>query len=289
MSAKIISVGEVLWDIFPDGKKLGGAPANFAYIAASLGLESSIISAIGNDALGENAIKLLRKKGVNTIFTRTPYPTGTVNVSINNYGIPTYDIKENVAWDHILYLNEAKDVVMQAQCISFGTLAQRSPISHLTIKKILENTPMDAYKVFDINLRQNYYTPGLLAESFSLCNILKINDDELDIISNFFNINGSNEEKCRKLLALYGWKILILTCGEKGSYVFTPNKTLFKETPKVKVLDTVGAGDAFCAAFCSAILKGYFMEEAHNIAVEVAAYVCTQSGAMPMWPKTLRI
>ena len=213
---------------------------------------------------------------------RVPYPTGTVQVELDDEGIPTYDIKENVAWDNIPFTDEVKAVAENTLAVCWGSLAQRNVVSRETIYKFLDNTPKDCLKIFDINLRQNFYTKDVICESMKRCNILKINDEELIQIGRMFGYPGLDiENKCWLILGKYDLDMLVLTCGVNGSYVFTPGCMSYQETPRVEVADTVGAGDSFTGSFCAAILSGKTVREAHKLAVEVSAYVCTQNGAMP--------
>ena len=276
----VVGLGEALWDVLPEGKKLGGAPANFAYHAGQfLGSENTIaISALGNDELGDETIEALKEHGLNYLMPRVPYPTGTVQVTLTGEG----DIKENVAWDNIPFTAEVAEVASNCRAVCFGSLAQRNVTSWATIRQFLDATPDDCLKIFDINLRQQFYTKNVIEESLKRCNILKINDEELVVINRMYGYEGLDMRgTCEKILADYNLKMLVLTCGTNGSYVFAPGLTSFQETPKVKVADTVGAGDSFTGSFCAAILNGKPMEEAHRIAVEVSAFVCTQNGAMP--------
>ena len=222
---------------------------------------------------------------------RVKYPTGTVQVTLSGDGIPAYEIKENVAWDNIPYTTEIAEVAKSARAVCFGSLAQRNVVSWATIRQFLDDTPDDSIKsikIFDINLRQQFYTKDVIEESFKRCNILKINDEELVVIKRMYGYDDLDMRGiCEKILAEYKLKMLVLTCGTNGSYVFAPGLTSFQDTPKVTVADTVGAGDSFTGSFCAAILNGKPMEEAHRIAVEVSAYVCTQNGAMPKYPAEL--
>lgn len=211
-------------------------------------------------------------------------------VELDSAGVPTYDIKEGVAYDNIPWTPAIEEIAKNTKAVCFGSLAQRSPVSRATIKKFLETMPQkDTLRIFDINLRQEFYSKEVIQESMRHCNILKINDEELVTISRMFGYPGIDlENKCWIMLAKYNLKMLILTCGVNGSYVFTPGVVSFQETPKVEVADTVGAGDSFTSAFCSAILKGKSVPEAHKLAVSVSAYVCTQKGAMPILPDELK-
>ena len=282
----VVGIGEVLWDVLPEGKKLGGAPANFAYHVSQFGLNSRVVSAIGNDKLGAEIERDFSEKGLEGIIEKVAYPTGTVQVSLDDNGVPNYTIKENVAWDNIPFTTALKELAQHTCAVSYGSLAQRNIVSRETIHAFLDAMPKEgAYKIFDINLRQNFYSKDIICESLERCNVLKINDEELVAVSRLFGYPGIDlQDKCWILLAKYDLKMLILTCGVNGSYVFTPGHVSFVETPKVAVADTVGAGDSFTAAFVSAILRGLSVSEAHKLAVNVSAYVCTQNGAMPILP-----
>lgn len=280
----VVGLGEVLWDILPEGKQIGGAPGNFAYHASKFGLDAWAVSAIGDDKLGKEAIGVLKDKGLSYILEEVEYPTGTVLCTLSVGGVPTYEIKEGVAWDNIPFSKRIEELAKKTRAVSFGSLAQRSIVSRDTIRKFLDAVPQDdeRFIVFDINLRQNFYTLDTIMESMERCNIMKINDEELVLISRMFGYPGIDlKDKCWLLLGKYNLKILVLTCGVNGSYVFTPGHMSFLPTPEVKVCDTIGAGDAFSAAFISSLLKGCSIKEAHHNAINVSAYVCTQPGAMP--------
>ena len=284
----IVGMGEALWDVLPEGKKLGGAPANFAYHVSQFGLNSRVVSAVGQDKLGTEILDNFREKRLQGIIETVPYPTGTVQVTLDNEGVPCYDIKEGVAWDNIPYTEKLDQLAHQTLAVCFGSLAQRSIVSRETIARFLDTMPdtPDTLKIFDINLRQSFYTKEILCDSFSRCNVLKINDEELVAIGRLFGYPGLDMQgKCRLMLGKYNLDVLVLTCGVNGSYVFTPGHVSFQATPRVEVVDTVGAGDSFTGAFCAAMLRGMAVEEAHKVAVDVSAYVCTQSGAMPKLPE----
>ena len=284
----VVGLGEALWDVLPDGKKLGGAPANFAYHAGQFGLDTIAVSALGEDKLAEETIKALEEHGLTYLMPRVPYPTGTVQVTLSGDGIPSYEIRENVAWDNIPYTPEMTDIAKHCRAVCFGSLAQRNVTSWATIRQFLDDTPKDCLKIFDINLRQQFFTKNVIEESLKRCNVLKINDEEVVTVSHLFGYEGLDmRETCQKILSTYGLQMLVLTCGTNGSYVFTPSIMSFQDTPKVEVADTVGAGDSFTGSFCAAILNGKSIEEAHKIAVKVSAYVCTQNGAMPTYSKEL--
>ena len=266
-----VGLGEILFDVLPTGSQLGGAPANFAYHAGQHGLHSVAVSAVGSDLLGDEALRLLDDKHLKYVMPRVDFPTGTVQVELDAEGVPTYDIKE---------------VAANAGAVCWGSLAQRNEVSRKSIYQFLDHTPEDCLKIFDINLRQNFYTKEVICESLKRCNVLKINDEELITIGRLFGYPGLDiENKCWLILGKYNLDMLVLTCGVNGSYVFAPGFKSFQETPKVEVADTVGAGDSFTGTFCASILKGKSIVEAHKLAVEVSAYVCTQHGAMPVLPE----
>lgn len=290
MNDVVVGMGEALWDVLPEGKKIGGAPANFAYHVSQFGLSSCVVSAVGDDALGKEIVENFTSKGLNQLIAEVPYPTGTVQVEIDQAGVPQYEIKENVAWDNIPYTEALEDLAKKTKAVCFGSLAQRNVVSRETISRFLDAMPRhdDSLVVFDVNLRQGFYNKEILCNSMERCNILKINDEELVTVSRMFGYPGIDlQDKCWILLGKYNLKMLILTCGINGSYVFTPGNVSFQPTPKVEVADTVGAGDSFTAAFISSILKGKSVAEAHSLAVRTSAYVCTKKGAMPILPAEL--
>ena len=290
MSKIVVGMGEALWDILPEGKKIGGAPANFAYHVSQFGIDSCAVSAIGDDALGDELLENFNKKEIKYMIEKVLYPTGTVQVEIDQAGIPQYEIKENVAWDNIPWTEQLAELARNTKAVCFGSLAQRNVVSRETISRFLDEMPKndDTLVVFDVNLRQGFYNKEILCNSMKRCNILKINDEELVSVSRMFGYPGIDlQDKCWILLGKYNLKMLILTCGINGSYVFTPGNVSFQPTPKVEVADTVGAGDSFTAAFIANILKGHTVEESHLKAVETSAFVCTQQGAMPVLPAKL--
>ncbi len=290
MKGNVIGMGEDHWDIHTEGKKIGGAPATFAYHVSQFGLPSAVISAVGDDPLGKEIIQNFDSKALTHHIATVPYPTGTVQVEIDQAGVPQYEIKENVAWDNIPFTPELQELAKHTKAVCFGSLAQRNIVSRTTINSFLDAIPAenDPLIVFDVNLRQGFYNKEILCNSMERCNILKINDEELVIVSRMFGYPGIDlQDKCWILLGKYNLKMLILTCGINGSYVFTPGNVSFQPTPQVHVADTVGAGDSFTAAFIASILTGKSVAEAHTCAVQTSAYVCTKKGAMPPLPPEL--
>ncbi len=293
----VIGLGEALFDCLPTGRKLGGAPANFAYHVSQFGFQSYAISAIGKDELGQEIIDTFEQVGLNYCLPKVDYPTGTVQVTLDEKGIPQYEICLGVAWDNIPLTDELLAIAKDAKAVCFGSLAQRAEVSRATIQAMLAAMPKETLKVFDINLRQSWYSREVIEKSLEYSNILKINDEELDIVAPMLlgveidpaNLIATNEEKtlcvCRQLIERYALDMVILTCGTNGSYVITLDTFSFIPTPKVEVADTVGAGDSFTATFIAKLLGGASIQEAHEMAVKVSAYVCTQSGAMPVLPQ----
>lgn len=291
MSQLVVGMGEALWDMLPEGRKIGGAPANFAYHVSQFGLDSRVVSAVGDDELGNEILANFAEKKLECQIEKVPYPTGTVQVELDEKGVPRYDIKEGVAWDNIPFTTSLQELAKKTDAVCFGSLAQRNSVSRETINRFIDEMPQEEHvlKIFDINLRQHFYSKELIEESIKKCNILKINDEELAIVSQMFGFADIDfKEQCKLLLTKYNLKMLILTCGVDGSYVFSSGEMSFLETPKVKVADTVGAGDSFTGAFVAAILKGLEMKEAHRLAVNVSAFVCTQNGAMPELPAEIK-
>ena len=291
MSLLVVGMGEALWDMLPEGRKLGGAPANFAYHVSQFGLDSRVVSAVGDDELGNEILANFAEKQLDCQIEKVTYPTGTVQVTLDEKGVPCYEIKEGVAWDNIPYTPALENLAKQTHAVCFGSLAQRNAVSRETINRFIDQMPEDenVLKIFDINLRQHFYSKELIEASLKKSNVLKINDEELVVVGEMFGFADIDfQDKCWILLAKYNLKMLILTCGTEGSYVFTPGEVSFLETPQVQVADTVGAGDSFTGAFVAAILSGKTVKDAHRLAVDISAFVCTQNGAMPELAEELK-
>ncbi len=274
----IIGVGELLWDMLPSGKKAGGAPVNFAFHASQAGADACAVSALGGDALGDELTRELDGNGIGYLIERVEYPTGTVQVTLKD-GIPQYKINENVAWDHIPLTEEMERLASRADAICFGTLAQRSTVSRNTIAALLDAAKPGAWKLYDINLRQHFYSKELIEGSLSRANALKMNDDEVSVLKKMFSIDMDDEAVCRRFMSEYGLKLVILTAGASYSSIYTAEETSTIATPKVNVSDTVGAGDCFSGVLVASLLKGRGVKEAHSMAVNAAAHVCSFSGA----------
>ena len=209
-------------------------------------------------------------------------------MELDGNGIPCYDIRQDVAWDNIPFTPGLEALAKTTGAVCFGSLAQRSPVSRDTINRFIDAMPEGSLRIFDINLRQNFYTKDIVCNSMRKCNILKINNEELETVSVMLGLpDGPQQSRAKALLSMFGLKALILTCGATGSHVFTSEETSYIATPQVEVADTVGAGDSFTAAFVSGLLKGLDIRQAHRLAVETSAFVCTQEGAMPALPASL--
>lgn len=284
----IIGLGEVLWDMLPEGRKIGGAPANFAWHMAQFGYDAMAVSAVGRDADGETILRDFAERGLQAELARVDYPTGRVEVTLDREGIPQYEILTDVAWDHIPYTDRLQEIARAARCICFGSLAQRSEESRHTIAAFLDDAPRESLRVFDINLRQHFYGREVVMESLRRCNVLKINDEEALIVARMFGMESRDIRRiAEQLRSDFGLRAVILTCGSHGSHVFHEGGVSDQATPKVEVADTVGAGDSFTAGFCAAWLHGCDIATAHARAVKVSAYVCTCEGATPRLPEVL--
>ena len=280
----IVGVGELLWDFLPTGKRAGGAPINLVYHSTQMGAEGYAISAVGKDDLGDEIIEELQKNHIANNLSIVDHPTGKVDVALKE-GIPTYTIVEGVAWDYIPLTDESVSLVKRADAVCFGSLALRSEVSRKTILSLLDQANKDAIRFFDINIRQSYYSKELIEQLLQKSNVLKINDEELLLLRDMFHWEGTDQEVCHKILSDYQLKYVILTAGGNFSSIYSLSEESTIPTPKVKVADTVGAGDSFSGAFIYSILTGSSLREAHQKAVDIAAFVCTHEGAWPPYEK----
>lgn len=286
----VVGLGEILWDKFGETKRLGGAPANFAYHASRFGHEGLVVSAIGNDVDGDDIVAELDRKRLDHHLERVDSPTGTVDVDLTDANNPVYTINTDVAWGRIPFTEELAQIAADTKAVCFGSLAQWGPITRETIGRFLDATPEGCLKVFDVNLRQAYFSKEILENSFRKCDILKLNIDELQTVARLFGIEAWDRHRTsRDIMAMARCRILIVTMGVEGSEIYWEEGRSYLETPSVKVKSTVGAGDAFTGAFVGSLLKGASIHEAHGIAVYVAAYVCTREGAMPPIPEGMLI
>lgn len=282
---RVVGLGEILWDIFPDGKRLGGAPANFAFHAERQGCAGVVVSAIGNDLPGDEIKAFLGEKKLPALLPRVPEPTGTVHVATDADGVASYVFSENCAWDNIPFSADTEVIARETAAVCFGTLAQRDPRSRSTILRFLDSVPADAHRVFDVNLRQHFFSREIISDSLARCSILKINEDEAPVIADFFNTDFCFREVFFAALfaGFPSLKIVILTLGRAGSVVASREgvrSSLFADSG-IRVVDTVGAGDAFTAGFVAALLRGESLDSAHRNAASLAGFVCARAGAMP--------
>ena len=290
MKYRIVGVGEVLWDIFPDGPRLGGAPANFTYHAGALGAEATLVSRVGKDRLGSDALNRLSQLGVTTgcVEVDPILPTGTVSVGLDSGGQPRFTIHENVAWDALVGSRSSRQAVGIADAICFGSLAQRSEIARKTIRALVAESPSASLRIFDVNLRQHFYSTETLEASLELANVLKVNETELPRLAELFSLAGDEQTQIRNLACRFGLRTIAYTRGGRGSCLYSDGG--WSEHPgfPVKVVDTVGAGDAFTAAMTHGLLAGWDLHRINDMANQVATFVCSQSGAMPELPESIR-
>ena len=279
---KIIAIGENVWDCLPAGRKLGGAPLNFAYFAKESGAQAYAISAVGNDELADETLAVASETGVNLDFVqRNDLPTSRVLVTLDEKGIPQYEIVEGVAWDAVECPDSVLELVRDASVICWGSLAQRTEKSRKSILAIVAAAPASCLKVFDINIRQHYYSQEVIKDSLEYADILKLNEDELPLVASMLGIAGDEDAVISEIIARYSLKYVVYTHGADFSKVYGAEGLFsYQDTPKVTVADTVGAGDSFTAVLVTSLLRGRDIASAHALAVEVAAFVCTQHGAI---------
>lgn len=279
----VVGIGEILWDILPEGKQLGGAPANFAYHAMALGSRSHIVSAVGDDPPGREILEHLRRSGLDPeyIAVDAQHPTGVVTVEVDAKGVPAFSIREKVAWDNIVFTGRARGLAASADAVCFGTLAQRSAQSRGSIRRFLESVSQNCLCIYDVNLRQEYYSGEIIRESLRQCDVLKLNDQELPVVAEVLSVSGSEPEILARIIGDYQLKLVALTLGGKGSRLVSRTGSSFMEALNVPVVDTVGAGDAFAAALTVGLLRQLPLREIHENARRLAGFVCTRHGAVP--------
>ena len=283
---QVISLGEVLWDLFPDGERFGGAPANFACHAAILGADVSMISAVGDDRHGQEAVAILRGYGIDVSLLQVipGARTGTVGVAIDGAGKPTFTIHEDSAWDRIAWSNELESRITEADAVYFGTLGQRSDTSRHTIRKCIETAIVAGVpRVVDINLRRPFFDSAMIRESIQLASILKLSDDELNAVCDACNIHPNDQPNAmlRRLIDSQGLELVVMTRGEQGAVLATPHDVIEQAGIPTNVRDTVGAGDSFTAAFLLGLLRGESHDQNLFKACSIAATVCSHAGAVP--------
>ena len=290
VNTNVIGVGEVLWDLLLTGPQLGGAPANFAYHAHALGAEAQVITRVGKDDYGREIIRRFHEMGLpeTGVQIDETAPTGTAKVALSGDGLAHFTIQENVAWDSMAVTDEAVAVARRADAICFGSLGQRCEASRNTIQYLVAATPPDALRVFDINMRQQFYSSDVVEKSFRLANVLKLNDDELPRLADMFSLTGSTEDQIGQLAQTFSLRLVALTRGPNGSLLYQKDngEVRWSDCPSrpIKVVDTVGAGDSFTAALVLGLLRKMDLDEINTVANEVARYVCSQPGATPALP-----
>ena len=282
----VISLGEVLWDLFPDGARFGGAPANFACHAAALGVRVSMISAVGDDSRGREAIEILRTYGIDVsmIDVIAGASTGSVGIDLDDLGVPTFTIHENAAWDRVGWSSDLEAKVLEANAVYFGTLGQRGEVSREMIQRLLDAAKaLEIPRVLDVNLRQPFFDSVVIRESIERCSILKFSDDELlkVALACGLPVESDSEEILRTLLDRYQLDLVAMTRGSKGALIVSSSETIDQAGIPVEVADTVGAGDAFAASLVTGILRGEELALIVREACENAALVCSQNGAVP--------
>lgn len=286
MNKLVVGIGEILWDILPGKKQPGGAPANFAYHASQLGADGRIVSAIGNDDLGDELVQALDERNQGYALERVPYATGCATVNPDTENDNRYSFTPDCAWDYLPFTSSLVELAQRTSACCFGSLAQRCPITRHAIARYIDAMPDESLKIFDINLRPPFIEPEVIRHSLNLCNVLKLNTDELDTLVPLIGLpDGSDEEQCRRLMQRFGISYVVLTQGEEGSSIFAPDESSTLPASPVDVVDTVGAGDAFTATFVVGLLSGLPLTDAHLRASDISAYVCTQHGATPPHPR----
>lgn len=286
---RIIGIGEVLWDVFPDGPRFGGAPANFACHAAALGADVAMVSRVGEDDLGERAVESLQRRGVDTsaVARSSNLPTGTVVVTLDEQNSPSYEIAAPAAWDAIEWSDRLQRLAPAADAVCFGTLAQRSETSRQTICRFLRATADEALRVFDVNLRQSFYSAEIILASLELANVVKLNDEELPVVAAACGIEGSQDRRLAALCERFELRLAAMTRGASGALVVSPQETSDCPGFPTSVRDTVGAGDSYTAAIVVGMLRDGDLARVNEHACRLAAYVCSQSGATPDLPAEL--
>jgi len=290
VNVKVVGIGEVLWDLLPGGRQLGGAPANFAYHAHALGAEARVVSRVGSDELGRELLRRLEELDLLTdaVEVDPTAPTGTVTVEVKADGQPQFTIHENVAWDRIAGEAAGRRAAAAADALCFGTLAQRSEVSRRSIRALLKASPTTSLRILDINLRQDYYSREIIEESLTLANILKVNETELERLAEMFGLPGDEHQRIAELARSFQLRLVAYTRGERGSLLHSEGYWSEHPGVPVKVVDTVGAGDSFTAAVALGMLAGWPMDEINRRASAVAAFVCSQPGGTPELPEQLR-
>jgi fructokinase len=288
-SFTLVGLGEILWDMLPAGRQLGGAPANFAYHAQALGGKGVVVSCVGGDELGKEVLRRLGGLGLDCRYIAVDknHPTGTVTVKLDENGEPDFTIHENVAWDFIPLDAGLLELAARSDAVCFGSLCQRSEVSRDTVRRFLRATKPDCIRVFDINIRQSYYNKEIVHAMLELSNVLKLNDEELPVVAEMLDITGSENNILSHLTERYALRLIALTRGGSGSRLYAQGEDSSHPGFAAQVADTVGAGDSFTAAMTLGLLQGKELDRINENANRVASYVCSQSGATPKLPEDL--
>jgi fructokinase len=284
MKKKVVGLGEVLWDLLPERTCLGGAPANFAYITTLMGDHGIVSSRVGEDSRGLEALRRMEELGldIDHVQTDRERPTGTVKVELDSKGIARFEIAHPVAWDSLEWTLDWQRLAEEADAVCFGSLAQRSEASLKTIRHFLRATSPGTVKVFDVNLRQSYYSQEVLAESMRLADIVKLNDEELPKIMSLAKLPHKDElSSARLLFSAYDLKLVCITRGGRGSLLVRGAEASEHPGFRVRVADTVGSGDAFTAGLLHEYLHGASLDLMNEVANLVGAWVASEVGAMP--------
>ncbi len=290
MKPKVIGIGELLWDMLPTGPRMGGAPGNFACHASALGADAAIISRVGDDDSGRELVDRLAALGVATegVTMDPANPTGTVEVNLGEDGQPCFKIVPGVAWDHLAVTPALIRLAAVANAICFGSLGQRSASSRDAIRQLVAATPTAALRVFDVNLREDFFTSETLDESLKLANLCKLSDAELPIIATMLGLSGDVRGQLRELAGRYGLKLVAYTRGDSGSVLTDGSHWCEHAGFPTEVRDTIGAGDSFTCAVVMGLLQGWPLERISESANAIAAFVCSRDGAVPELPRDLR-
>lgn len=285
----VAGIGELLWDMLPTGRQMGGAPANFAYFARALGARGYVVSRVGADSLGRELLARLRQSGLDPRYVQIDraHPTGTVEIILDSRGKPAYDIKRGVAWEYIAAPSASLALAGRLDAVCYGTLAQRSPASRAAIRRFIRHTRLGALRVFDVNLRQSFYSRAVVETLMRMSNVLKLNDEELPVISALLAIHGGRDRAVKRLMRRYALRLVALTLGARGAVLYTPDGAWRVSGISTRVADTVGAGDAFTAALVMGLLGGMAPDAIGALANRLAAYVCGRRGATPRVPRSL--
>ena len=284
MKKKIVGIGEVLWDLLPKGACLGGAPANFAYITTLMGDQGIVASRVGEDSRGIDALRRMEELGldIDHVQTDRQCPTGVVNIELDAKGQAKYEFVQPVAWDRLEWNEDWQQLANQADAVCFGSLAQRSEKSRTTIRKFLAEASANTLKVFDVNLRQSYYSEDILAESMRLADIVKLNDEELPKIMELYKLPFKDQlSSAKKLQEKFGLKVLCVTRGDRGSILVRGRDVSEHRGFRIRVADTIGSGDAFTAGLVHEYLHGASLDLMNEVANLVGAWVASEIGAMP--------